>query len=104
MQNYYSYAGYFGALGIIVTSLLLLFFKQYALVESITHFDIFCMVGFALVCMLLAEWFLQKRYRQRYGLPMTHVSLHRKNSYIFKSAFVRFCLLFLPFLFFYAIV
>jgi len=104
MNKYQSYAGYFGALTIILLSFGLIYLEKFAIIGSITDKFIFLIVAITFIVMAIAELFLQKRYRQKNNHQIKYLALSRSSFYILKSSFFRFLALFLPFLFFYLLV
>ena len=104
MAGYYSHAGYFGALAIVVSAFSLFFLQQFSLLSTVTNTVLFAVIGLTLAVMLLAEYFLQKRYRKAKELVFKREALCAQNRCLLKSTFWRFLALFLPFLFFYALV
>lgn len=103
-EGYYSHAGYAGALTIFLAASSLVYAKSSGLLPLITEDHIFSMVGVMFLVMLVSEWFFQRRYRRKSGIAFVPKALHAKNSYILRSAILRFSVLFIPFLLFYAIV
>ena len=65
MNRYQSYAGYFGALTIVLLSFGLIYLEKFAIIGSITDKFIFLIVTITFIVMAIAELSLQKRYRQK---------------------------------------
>lgn len=104
MHQYKSYAGYFGAVTIILFSYLLVYFKSTNFIPHITYSLVFSMVGLAFLSMLISEYFMRKRYNKKYNYKVIYKRLDNSLLHIFKSSLLRFLALFLPFLFFYLLV
>ncbi len=104
MAGYYSHAGYFGALAIIVSAFSLFFLQHFGILFTVSNSVLFTVIGLTFGTMLVAEYFLQKRYRKANGVVFEPEALCMQNRCLLKSAFWRFLALFLPFLFFYALV
>ena len=104
MIKYQSYAGFFGAIAVIVASLLLVYLRSQGIVVTIQHDHIFMIIAFTFVVMLASEYLLKRRYNKRYDSKVEFSSLNRSNIYLLKSSAFRFVALFIPFIFFYAIV
>ena len=104
MGKYQSYAGFFGAVAVIMASLFLMYLKTQGIITTITNDYIFLIVTFTFAVMLISEYFLKRRYDIKYAKRVKFSSLSRSNLYILKSSIFRFIALFVPFLFFYAVL
>lgn len=104
MNKYQSYAGYFGALSIIILSFGLIYLEKFAVIDSITNKFVFLIVAITFIIMVIIELFLQKRHSQKNNYQLKYLALSKSNLYILKSSFFRFLSLFLVFLFFYILV
>jgi len=104
MSRYQSYAGFFGAVAVIVSSLFLVYSKFVGTIGDIKNDHVFAIVAFTFATMLISEFFLKRRYNKRYNQRVIFASLNRSNLYLLKSSIFRFLALFIPFIFFYSIV
>lgn len=104
MQKYQSKAGYFGAVAIIVTTLILFYLRSTREIMLITHDHIFAMLAITFGCMLLGEYILKRRYNKNNNYRVTYSSLNNSNLYLLKSSLYRFLALFIPFVFFYLLI
>lgn len=60
MNRYQSYAGYFGALTIVLLSFGLIYLEKFAIIGSITDKFIFLIVAITFIVMAIAELFYKK--------------------------------------------
>jgi protein-S-isoprenylcysteine O-methyltransferase Ste14 len=104
MNKYQSYAGYFGALTIVILSFGLVYLEKFAVIDFISVKVIFLTVAITFIVMVTVELLLQKRHSQKNNYRLQYSALSESNFYIFKSTVFRFLALFLPFLLFYSLV
>ncbi len=104
MRDYYSYAGYAGAVTIVTGAFVLVYLKMHDVIPIIKNIYIFSIIGIAFLVMSITEFYLQRAYCHRYAFSFDTTPLSDKDRYIIKSVFFRFIALLVPLLFFYAIV
>ena len=104
MNPYQSYAGYFGAMSVILMTFSLVYLKAIGVISTVTSSLMFLIVGITFLVMLISEYFLKRRFNQKNNLTVEYTALNISNLYILKSSIIRFLALFLPFLLFYLLV
>jgi protein-S-isoprenylcysteine O-methyltransferase Ste14 len=104
LNKYQSHAGYFGAFTVLILTIGLIYLEKIAYINKISNNLIFSVVAIAFIVMVVAEFFLKRRYNKKYNYKVKYLALKSSNIYILKSTIIRFLALFIPFLIFYTLV